>query len=528
MKKMITLILVLVLLLSLTACGNATTSSSTTDSSTASSSTTKEPTNTEPSDKPITFSLYIDHPWFWVDKWGNDDVSKEITKRTGVSFDITRSTDYSQLALLIAANDLTDMVYTQMGDMMALLSDPNVSYSYNELVDKTGVDINATDLQIKMNTFTDGNYYRLLNAYPRKEDLESENGMMGGGVKSIAYRTDIYKEIGSPEIKTLEDLENALVAAKTLHPDIIPLLNTVGSEWYFAEQLGLNGSNPIGYNSNNEPCYMLSMDGIKDYFALLNRFARKGLIVEEAQTYNTDRYIEVRNSGKSFMLLRTGDEALTANRAAKEAKSGYTWKLLTNDLSDDALVGVNTNVGWCGTFITKKCPDPERAIKFMSFMRSDEGRKLAAWGIQKEHWDFNDKGQTVLLDNYKKGISDGKSKEKDFGIGMWIFGDLGDENTFIDYSSTDPDLNDFTERRKTAAKHTALMPELSFAFPTGGDEARIFNSLQDMYKSEFLKIVFAKTDEEFNKAVENMYKQAEQIGIDKLEDWMKKTVAERS
>ncbi len=33
---------------------------------------------------PITFSLFVDHSWFWFNSWGNDPCSQEITKVTGV------------------------------------------------------------------------------------------------------------------------------------------------------------------------------------------------------------------------------------------------------------------------------------------------------------------------------------------------------------------------------------------------------------------------------------------------------------
>lgn len=69
------------------------------------------------------------------------------------------------------------------------------------------------------------------------------------------------------------------------------------------------------------------------------------------------------------------------------------------------------------------------------------------------------------------------------------------------------------------------MSELYFATPTSGDELTIYNSLNDMYKSELLKVVFAETDEDYTAALESMYKQAEQIGLSKLETWMQESVA---
>lgn len=506
----------------LTSCGQSG-NSGTSTASNAETSNVASDSETSASEEPVTFTMFIDQTWFWLDSWGNDPISQKVTEETGVSFDVTRATDSQQLALLIAGDNLPDFVYTSATNLITALSDPDLCYSYNELVDQYGVDIHATESEIANNTSSDGNYYCLLNAYTSQEAIDEGNTLLSGGTNSIAYRTDIYEEIGSPAINTLDDLENTLLAAKEAHPDIIPLLND-GNLWYFAQQLGMKGAT-VGYDKDDNPCFFLNEEGIEDYFALLNRFAREGLISAEAQTYNYDRFCEVRNSGGSFMQLRCADEAVASNNAAKEAGTGYTWKLLTNDLSDDALVGVNTGIGWSGTFITKKNPDPRRSIEFMSWCRSEEGRKLTAWGIQGEHWDYNENGETVTTEAYREALAAGKSKQDDFGIGVWIFGDQGDENAFIDHAVTDPDQLDITTRLQNAVKHTAVMSELYFCTPTEGEELNIYNSLNDMYNSQVLKVIFAETDEEYQKALDDLYTQAEALGMSKLNDWMVEALA---
>lgn len=520
-------ILLSVLLLSgcLTACGGTATEESGTgsDSSVASDQEQQEEgassDGASTSTEPVTFSIFIDHPWFWVDKWGGDPVSQKITEETGVSFDVTRATDDQQLALKIAADDLPDIVYTATAATISLLSDPNVCYSYNELVEETGVDLYASDTEILNNTRSDGNYYCLLNFDTPAEDLKSGKAILGGGTRSIAYRTDIYEEIGSPELNTLEDLENALIAAKEKHPDIIPLLIDSGDSWYFAEQMGLRGK-PVGYDKDGKPCYFLNEEGLEEYFKLVNRFAREGLITAESMTYGYDKFCEMRNSGHTFMQLRSADEAQASNAAAIESGSGLSWKLITHEFSEDAVAGVDTGIGWSGTFITKKNPNPQRAIEFMSWCRSEEGRKLCSWGIQGEQWDYNENGETITTPEYQQALSEGKQKQKDFGVAVWIFGDKGDENSFIDHGATNPDAQDYFQRLINGAKHSVDMSELYFCTPTEGDELNIYNALNDMYKSESLKVLFAETDEEFQAALDNLYQQAENLGMSKLNAWM--------
>ena len=301
---------------------------------------------------------------------------------------------------------------------------------------------------------------------------------------------------------------------------MIPLLPLEGNQWYFAEQMGLNGSGSLGYDKDGKPCHYLSMEGIQDYYKLLNRFYREGLITPESMTYGYDKYCEVRNSGKTFMQIRSTDEAQTSNAAAKEAGTDYRWKLLTHELSDNALVNVNTGIGWAGTFISKNCKDPERAIEFISWARSEEGRRLGAWGIQGEHWDYDENGNTMTTDAYREGLEAGKSRQNDFGVGVWIFGDQGDENAFIDSAVSDPDQLDYYERLKSAVKHTRVMSELNKCIPTEGDMANLWNSINDMCYSETQKAIFAETEEECQAALDKLYKQAEEMGLSTINQWM--------
>lgn len=163
----------------------------------------------------------------------------------------------------------------------------------------------------------------------------------------------------------------------------------------------------------------------------------------------------------------------------------------------------------------------------MSWARSEDGRKLCSWGIQGKDWDYNENGETVTTPEYQEAISSGKLRQDDFGIGVWIFGDQGDENAFIDHAVTDPDAQDIYTRLQSAVKHTAVMSELYFCIPTEGDMLNVYNSLGDMVKSEEQKVIFAESEEEFQSALDNMFAQAESMGMSDLNAWMVDQMAAR-
>lgn len=513
-KRIISLLLSVLMLSSLAACGEKPTS--TPSESKMPDSTTSQ--GQKDTIEPIEFTTFIDHSWFWVDKF-EDPIANKIKELTGVSLKIERATDGTQLALLIASDNLPDLVYTSA--QMPELFDEKLFWPYDELVEKTGVDLNADESEIMNNIKKDGHYYSLLNAYASQHTMDTTEALPSVGTKSIAYRTDIYDTIGKPKLDTLDDLEATLIAAKKQFPDVLPLLIDPGYLWYFGEQLGLQSANNYIDADGNVRYKISDPDRIK-YYSLLNRYAREGLITQESLTYTYDKYREIINSGQSFMHLRTIGAATEANTDALNAGTSNKWKLITKELGDNSLI-VYDSIGWSGLYISKKCKEPERAIKYMEWLRSDEGRQTTAWGIKGEHWDYNEAGQTIRTKSYNDQIAAGKLKQDDMGIGIWMFGDMGDENAFVDYAAATEDAMDMTDRLKNAKKSYSVRSELFLCRPLEGDAQVIFSKLDEMVGPEEVKIIFAPNEDEMMKAYNNMMALAEKIGIKDVEKWMTDT-----
>lgn len=476
-------------------------------------------------DDPITFSIFVDHTWYWMDCF-EDEVAQEVTRRTGVKLDVTRATDSNQLAVMISSGDMPDLVYTSNTTIMNELRTPEVCWSYNELVEKTGADLNADASEILINTAPDGNYYALLNTYVPQSAYDNNEVLLSAGMVTLSYRKDIYEELGSPAINTLEDLEALLIKVKEAHPDMIPLIPVYEYESlnYFKQALGIFDQN-VGYNADGKVAYKLSADHIRDYYMLLNRYSREGLLSPEAMTYSYSQVMEVAYAGKVFAFIRATGDTGVAQKNANETGSGYTWDMLVNDVSDNTL-RTSITAGWSGLFITKNCKDPERAIKFMEFCRSDEGRQLMSWGIPNVHWEYDENGQTRRTQYYRDQIAAGKGHQADLGVGGWIFGDKGDENSFIDHGVTDELSIKGAERRSKYASTMKVWSELGLCLPTDGDELTILKKLNDMVQSEEMKVIFASSEEEASAAFDTMIERANSIGLQQLNDYLNARLAE--
>lgn len=146
------LVLCMVLALGLTACsGNANAPTTTTAAADDSAATTTaaeggedettaaegaapatwENLSWEKDTSPVTFSAYIDFDWYAVDTWGEDEVSQEITRLTGVSLDVTKGSDLQVLSVQLAAQELSDIVFTD--NLPQRFEDPDVCYAWDEL-----------------------------------------------------------------------------------------------------------------------------------------------------------------------------------------------------------------------------------------------------------------------------------------------------------------------------------------------------------------------------------------------------------
>lgn len=460
---------------------------------------------------PVTLTMFVDLSWLqeYAPLFADSDVGKYMTEKTGVTLDMTVVTDSTQLAVMVAGGDLPDLVFDYSHD--SILCDPEVCYSYNELVELYGVDLNASEDAIKLNTASDGNYYALKTYAYTDEDLHSNDVAMPGiGTVSLIYRDDLYQNLGSPAITTLDELYDVLVKAKEAYPDMVTLLWRGGANGYlqdyFKAQYGITN---YWLDEANQPHYYLSDPAMKEYYAFLNRLAMAGIINPETFTYDDAKFNELYSSGQCFMA------AFSAGGAEEElgdlTKAGLDthYNVLANDLTDVAeyqeLAG-----GFAGTYVTKNCKDPERAAKWLEWVRSDEGRWVMMFGIEGVHYELDDTGFPVRTE-YMNTTDILKTQCAMFDFGTITEGLI---------NAADPSYPQRLARLQTVKPKYHIETALKCCDPVDGDELTLKTKLDTMVNTEQLKCIFAESEEEFNAAYDEMMKKAESIGLSNFEGWM--------
>lgn len=512
----LSLAIVLVLVL-LSACSKkADNEGAASQSPTASQPASSAASDTKPqkNDEPVELSLFIDLSWYPVKEW-KGPIADKITEKTGIKLKVTVATDDNQLPLMIASGDLPDLVFTYTN--VTRLSDSKLSYPWNELIEKYAPDFKIDKTRIAIHTMDDGNFYTVRNAFATQEEMEQNKYAIGNdGNPGIAVREDLLPEIGMTSIQTLDDFTKALGLVKQKYPDMVPLI--MDKEWidqYFLQQFGVEANLDGWYERDGKVDYAIRQPETLEYFKFMNSLYRNGYITAENFAHPNDQIDDqYATSGKAFAHSHTVSVADKDNAKVENAGGSYTFKMLPSAITDKA-ISVSSGLGFAGTFITKQNKNPEASIKFLEYLASDEGKKLTMFGVEGEHWTWNDEGYP----NLKYNPSDEEFVNTN-GIKWWYLYNDGVTEGLLSYV---PD----TQMTKALMERKAFMvykPQLGLIqTQPDSEEKTIKTKIDEMVKTEKVKIYLAKSEAEAIANYENMVKNAEKMGLQKLVDWANET-----
>ncbi len=456
-----------------------------------------------------TLTMFVDFPWWPFSDWSGK-IPEAISAATGVDIKVTVASDTNQLPLMIASGELPDLVFTY--DHISKMSDAKVSYPWQELIDPYTPNFVIDELTKAVNTVSDGNYYTVRDGFSPPSELKKYPKALfrGGG---LALREDIMQELGNPDIQSLDDLMNVFATVKEKHPELTTVALTPGQiDSYFRLQHGLPR---FGFTKvEGKPAYYIGEPRQIEYYQFMNDLYTKGFITADQYTWkDPNQAKQLALTGKAFAWVYTETAAETLNSELKNNGQPFTFTQVTPMLTDHAAL-INNNPGWAGVFVTKKSKDPETAIKFIEFMRSDAGTRLGDWGIEGEDYELAEGGYPV----FKYNTND-MDVVKQNGFVYW--GLLADTYVTQGLARYQPD----NQPQSTAAMEAMTKvyqsdPLLGTLVPeVGSDEAVIISNLDNMIKTAEAKIFLAKSREEAQSAYQAMLDQAQQIGLDKLNAW---------
>lgn len=522
--RVASLILALGMIFMLGACGNSANEPGATGGTTAKDASAAD-SAAKPADdanSPVTFTIFMNHPWYPIDKF-EGIIPQEITKKTGVTLKPTIAVDDKQLGLMIASGNLPDLVYTSL--LLDRLSSPNLCYSYNELIQKYTPDWAPNPMQIgNAKTFSpDDNYYTLLNHFSVDSDWDNSNAVQMA--PSLAYRQDILEALGNPAMDTLDDYVKVLGMVKEKYPNMVPL--TFDVNWTFqCFKIWVGAYDQDFIEQDGKVVYTIHDKKYLDYLKFINSLYRKGYMIADNFAWKSADAGNYINSDKSFSHTMCTQNGCYPTNLTLQKVNPKGHLVESKPLGEKVYTA--SDIGWSGTFITKSNKNPDRAMKLVQWMYSEEAQRLTQWGREGTDYTLNEKGMPEFSQEWMDAAKDADTQNAKYNTWFYLGGsEIVEAAGRCASIPADEYLKYYEGPYKEIRTNFHNLPWFSAALPKEGmDEKVVYDKLKDLVKNDEVKIFLSSSDDEFNQNYQNMMKKADQLGVQKLEDYMSQKVPE--
>lgn len=156
----------------------------------------------------------------------------------------------------------------------------------------------------------------------------------------------------------------------------------------------------------------------KEVYAFLNEAYRRGLVLEANYSDTRDQVREKIASGRVFALIAAPQDFANefTTLYQQDNNAYYVPVTLRNAAGDDPVLGDISGWGYLQTVISASCKDPEKVIKFISYLVNDEGAIHLNKGWEGEHWNYNDDGTISRTQAYIDAVNADPTYNKKEGI----------------------------------------------------------------------------------------------------------------
>lgn len=408
MKKTLSLVLAVMLVLSLT------------------------PAITFADEAPTKITWFVNVPSFSFNSegWGVDRMTREFQDRFGIEIEFVTAADDSgsQLATLITSDSVPDLI-TLPGlwsatdtNLIRQMAEAEMLLSYNELIEKYVPQEEKAGFRsdvLAWYALADGKTYAYPNYGYSTDDLPEGSGLVPN--RCIVVRADMLEQLGNPSMESPADFldvcERAMKELGTYDglPVIGMQLYEGGNEavdiisQYFA----------VPWETEDGQAYNAFASGAnKEVYAFLNEAYRRGLVLEANYSDTRDQVREKIASGRVFALIGAPQDFANefTTLYQQDNNAYYVPVTLRNAAGDDPVLGDISGWGYLQTVISASCKDPEKVIKFISYLVNDEGAIHLNKGWEGEHWNYNDDGTISRTQAYIDAVNADPTYNKKEGI----------------------------------------------------------------------------------------------------------------
>ena len=374
-----------------------------------------------------TVDWYVNDSTFSWNTYGSDRVSEIIKEKTGVTIHFTSpvTDDGQKLSTLISGNKLPDLISVQCWyPQCSQLALQGYVYPLDALIEKWAPSMKAREQEDIWNYFKMGNgyCYGIPNFAYSTKYISNDEQMEPNGC--LLVRKDWYEEVAKAgiDMTTPDGFIQGCEYVKTNHAGSIPFqigpFTTDGNtsiDWlmqYFACSFEDGEGNYVErrYSEN-----------YKDMLKFLNECYKKSLIKAENLTDKAAAIKTNISRGNVFASIVTPQDYQTAFQNCYAAGIEYVPLVLHNYNGDDPVLQDISGNGYLLTMVSNNCSRPDKVIKLLDFLYSEEGQRLVAFGVEGETYEWTDETHTAIrwTDRYLSGINNKGSADA-----AWV-GDYG-------------------------------------------------------------------------------------------------------
>lgn len=369
-----------------------------------------------------------------VKPWGEDAASKYMNEKFNITLNYScpEADADSKLNLMISSDDLPDVIildrnanWLKLINLGKLVDINTLKYegcSFDEDI------LESTQKLLSVN----GGLYGIPN-WARK-------GATGGNM-SWMVNHDVYEQLGSPELKTLEDLHQFMLDAKDKgvktsdDQSIFPWLPRQDDNgFYTVSAIYRSYGNPnlidtYWSQADNDVKLAVYDDNYIAALKIANQWYKEGLFPETTYTDSNDQFTEKLANGRAAITYYDFSQDDTNHfRTLLQEKDGNTYDLLGWELKDSPIYpaadGVDYvygeeggTVGWNVNCITTKAENPQRIFDLYTWMLTKDGSINMMYGPEGGLWEGKDEEGNPIL---KKPEEEFTSDEKN-AAGCWFW-----------------------------------------------------------------------------------------------------------
>ncbi|WP_171909136.1 extracellular solute-binding protein [Paenibacillus sp. GP183] len=482
--------------------------------------------------KPITFDWYLNFSWF-PNKWGVDATSQYITKKTGVNinFIVPAGNENEKLNTMIASGKLPDFItlgwYEDAvkkmieGKMVLPLND--LAKQYDPYFFKV-----ADPAKTSWYTQNDGNVYGYQNASSSSQDYKKygENFVSN---QTFMVRKDMYEALGKPDMRTPEGFLNALKAAKEKFPAVngqplIPLgLHEFTDRGNYSLEGYLQNFLAVPYEKDGK-LYDRSTD--PEYVNWLKTFRKaneSGLLAKDIFIDKRPQMEEKIAQGRYFAMLYQRSDFAKQNISLYQKDPNTAYIAVdgpANSKKDAPTLSGPGISGWTVTLISKDVKDKARAIKFLSYLISEEGNKdlfLGEKGVSYDTINGKDQFKPEVVDLLNK---DRATFDKKYGS-SYTFWMLMDTNMNLKWAP--PSVEPAKQPEDWTKGKTKSFSQYDNINPTGTSEEGIAsNKIAQNWGKTLPKLLLTKSDAEFDQLFDKFQSDRKAAGLDKIQAYQQR------